>query len=243
MGNRLSQFRLLVFDGDDTLWNSINLYAEAKNTFIALLESNGFPTERTLSIFEEINTRNVQVYGFTRERFPISMVQAYRNISANSGRSLSSELETAIRSIGESVFEREAQVIPSVAPVLSELTQQYSIVLCTKGSKDIQQTRIDHGGLRRYFSKIYIVDQKGEAEFISILKDFSLQSSDACSIGNSLRSDINPALRIGMWAVWIPSETWAAELEEEIVSSRLTKITSFTELKPALQRLESQRSE
>src|SRR5437879_4008630 len=156
------RFRLLIFDGDDTLWDTLNLYRLAKAAFVQLLAEQGFLDSTVLKVFDAINISNLRIHGFSRTRFPISMIQAYLGMCAETGRTRNPEIEAKVRAIGDSVFTEAAPSKPFVQPILIKLSQRYKMVLCTKGEPQIQEMRIDQSGVRQYFHRIFVVPRKGE---------------------------------------------------------------------------------
>jgi putative hydrolase of the HAD superfamily len=113
--------------------------------------------------------------------------------------------------------------------VLSQLRPHYKLILATKGDHEVQQAKIDHSGLADFFSSIYILDHKTDKELGNIVEDCKLDVSRSWIIGNSLRSDINPGLRIGLKAIWIPYYTWDYEEDIEPNSKFVYKVDSLAE--------------
>jgi putative hydrolase of the HAD superfamily len=174
----------VVFDGDDTLWLVEHLYDDA---------------------------RNVETMGVSAERFPTSCVEAYIAAAAEMGRSPGSSVEKLVQRAAEQVFERQAPVVAGAHAVVEEVRTFCPVVLLTKGEPWVQERRIEEAGFASSFDEILIVPSKSEAEFEAALRDFGAVAAGSWSVGNSLASDINPALNIGMSAVWIDAHVWEHE--------------------------------
>jgi putative hydrolase of the HAD superfamily len=231
----MGKLRLVVFDGDDTLWETQSLYTAAKSAFIEALEVVGLSGERVRNLLEAIDVANVKVMGFSRSRFPQSMVETYQRLCLDQGRTHDPFVDRQLREIGNAVFDQKPNLVPSAEEVLKRLQNEYELALCTKGDPMIQEQRISQSGLEHYFDRIYIVPKKDESEFKVVLEDFRRKSEEGCSVGNSIRSDINPALRIGMSALLVPSATWAyEEVESETASGNIMKLSSIEGVPKAL---------
>ncbi len=217
----MARFKLVVFDGDDTLWQTMALYRAAKLTFAKWLSRQGFDGPSALPVLEEIDLRNVGLYGFSPKRFPQSMAETYRRLAETAGRESSPEITEEARAIGLRVFEQSPELVDGAKAVLSELAEEHELVLCTKGDRSIQEGRIASSGLASLFSRIYIPAVKGPGEFSDILAKAGIDADHAISVGDSVRSDINPAIEVGMSAIWVPSDNWILEEAAPVESPRL----------------------
>jgi putative hydrolase of the HAD superfamily len=228
--------RLVVFDGDDTLWRTMPLYTAAKAEFGRVLSSRiGVPPRKAIETLEKLDRANVQRFGFSRRRFPRSMSDAYVALAAAGGWRVDPSFRKDVRLIGESVFLRRSPRIRDAERLLKVLNcVGLKLVLCSKGDARVQRNRIKESGLAHFFTKIYVFPEKGEDQFREVLCEQRVQPAEGCSVGNSVRSDINPALRIGMRAVWIRTETWAYEDEIPIRTRRLSVARNCQEIVRAL---------
>lgn len=215
--------RLIVFDGDDTLWSTMPLYTAAKGRFARLVATEtGISRSEAVQILDRLDARNIKRFGFTQRRFPTSMREAYDLIAKSAGKKPDTVLRRRVYRTGAAVFEQSPRVIRGARLVIKELKRSgFQLVLCTKGEVRLQKRRIALSGLKDLFERIYIVPDKSEAEFRAILHEQRVAPPDAYSVGNSVRSDINPALRIGMKAVWIPNDTWAFERQDLMRTRRV----------------------
>lgn len=224
----------LIFDGDDTLWMTQPLYAAAKNRFFESMSGLGFPEMEVRKVLESIDVEAVGTHGFSRHRFPSSLLAAYRSMCSHHGLEPRKPLEDSVLGIGYSVFETRPEVANGAQEVLAALETTHRLILATKGDHEIQEQKIEYSGLAGYFHSIYILDDKADHQFVEIVAEQSLTVEESWSIGNSLRSDINPALRVGLGAIWIPQATWAYEDDVMLKSERLHRVHSLEEILPLL---------
>jgi putative hydrolase of the HAD superfamily len=219
--------RLIIFDGDDTLWETMPLYTEAKHRFYVAMAEQGFDSRDVAEDFEKIDLNNMERFGFGRLRFPTSMVDTYRLLSHRFGRRLNEALEAKFWGIGDAVFTKRPRVFPEAHEVLGAIKRSSSLVLLTKGEQSVQRERVAQSGLEEFFVAVYVVAEKGRSELDRVLNDVGIEPSASWSIGNSLKADINPALNMGMSAIWIPYHTWDAEVDIVMESPLLFKVHSL----------------
>lgn len=219
----------IIFDGDDTLWETMPVYTSAKQEFFREMSSLGFNPREVESIFESTDVANVTRLGFTKDRFPTSMAETYQSFCDKYQRPSEITIEQRIKGIGYSVFDRPPVVFEHAQRVLSQLRPHYKLILATKGDHEVQQSKINHSGLADFFSSIYILDHKTDEELRNIAEECELSVSRSWIIGNSLKSDINPGLRVGLKAIWIPYYTWDYEEDVEPNSEFVYKVDSLEE--------------
>jgi len=223
--------QLWVVDGDDTLWFVEPLYDEARAAAAKIVGRAGLDATEWEKLEREIDVANVARYGLGPDRFPRSCAEAYAELSARSGQLVDKSVSQAVRDTAASVFTRSAPVQQSAARVLKLLRRYGTVVLLTKGDDTVQQRRIRQSNLELAFDGIHIVPDKTEATFLSLLDHYSCPPSGAWSIGNSLRSDINPALRIGMNAIWVDAHVWEYERSEtEPVTGNFQIVASLDDI-------------
>lgn len=218
--------KAIIFDGDDTLWDTQPLYEQAKKQFAAYLREaseDHVGLADVIDLLNRIDAEKVKLMGFSPARFPSAMIDTYRLVRHMQNQALDPADERAIEAIGYSVFTDAPMVYEDAPQVLSCLKQFYMLCLATKGDFQVQQARIVTSGLESYFDRVYILKEKTDAEYGAILMDIGLQPGQAWVVGNSIRSDINPALRVKIPAVWIARETWLYEndiLDREVFAAQ-----------------------
>ena len=202
---------VVIFDGDDTLWETESLYDEAREDAAALVATTGIDRESFVDLQRQIDVRNVARLGLTKERFPTSSVEAYRELAERRGDVASDTIADEVFRASASVFQRPAPLVDGAAEVLGQLRRRHDLALLTKGDPAVQRRRIAQSGLEPFFRLVDVVEEKDATSFHRILGNLDAAASDVWSVGNSVRSDISPALAAGMHAVWVDAYVWAHE--------------------------------
>jgi len=193
------------------------------------MENSGFKKEETLAKLDEIDIKNIRQYGFVKERYPYSLGETYEFFSQKNGEKVNSDLKKKIEELGWQVFRQIPELVDGVYQVLDTLSQKYFLILATLGDPQIQEKKLRLTGLKKYFSVIYVLRYKNVEEYQNILIEHKLDKKDTWIIGNSVRSDLNPGLKLGLNCILIPTLTWKFE-EEEPLSENYLKIDSLKEL-------------
>jgi putative hydrolase of the HAD superfamily len=222
---------LVIFDGDDTLWLVEPLYDEARDAVAEVVASAGLDPARWKELQRHLDVENVSRLGVSTERFPTSCLQAYRLLTAERGASPRRAIERRVWDVASSVFDRRAVPVDGAHRVLDALRPHCSLALLTKGEGWVQEKRIADAGLEDAFDDVSIAPTKDERDFAELLTAFDLRPTRAWSVGNSLASDINPALRRGMNAVWIDAHVWEHERREnEAVAGHLVVVEKLSDV-------------
>jgi putative hydrolase of the HAD superfamily len=162
-----------------------------------------------------IDVQNVAVYGFSSARFPASCLQAFREVCSGSGHEMDGDVESRIVHAAQAVFRNNPKRIPYAISVLRTLNRRgVRLGLLTKGDPTVQADRIERSGLSSFFDCIEIVADKTPLTIRSMLKKLGVAAANAWMIGNSLRSDIIPALEVGVKGIWIEAPVWEYERVE-----------------------------
>jgi putative hydrolase of the HAD superfamily len=221
----------VIFDADDTLWDTQRLYEISKAQFFLLMRESGFPRQEVAATLETIDYANVSKLGFSRKRFPQSMYETYGALCAKRARPFNKTIARQTIEIGSAVFKAAPQIFDGVHETLSALRlNNVKLVLATKGDKEVQGLRLNISCLRPYFDSVHILEEKGVSEFTRLISDEHVTLSHGWSVGNSAPSDINPALTVGLRAIWIPRETWIYEAGPAVSNERLHIVSSITEV-------------
>jgi putative hydrolase of the HAD superfamily len=228
---------LLIFDGDDTLWKTQELYDGAKLRFAALLAQEGFANPDMIAILDRIDGEAVEIRGFSVSRFIDSMLTTYRMLTKTAHRQPDGQIENKIRRLSKPLLG-EYQLYPDALPVLERLASRFRLVLATKGQPDLQGQKVTRLGLARFFHRIYILERKTDKEYDAILADYQMPPDRAWAVGNSVRSDINPALQLGIRAILVKRPAWAYE-EAMLRSGDVTVVDSLSAACDAILRNES----
>ena len=208
MESRTDLIDLVALDADDTLWHNEPLYTSARERFCALLtryQPEGIPDER----LHQVEMRNLQHFGYGVKGFVLSMIETA--IELTDGRLESGDVR-AIIGFGHEMLAAPVTLLEGVRDAIEELATSFPLILITKGDLLHQETKLAGSGLGRHFTGIEIVSEKNADLYRSVMRRHGVESSRFVMVGNSLRSDILPALEAGAHAVYIPYEgTWIHE--------------------------------
>lgn len=218
----------LIFDADDTLWESNPHFLEAQAAFLDLLESAGHRDRpQILAAIRAHELAIIGEMGYGRRPYLIALHRVAEELGA--GR-LARE---PIDEIGAALLERPCPLLPGVAATLEELSTRHRLLLFSKGQPAEQMRKLERSGLRHLFSRIGFPLEKDAAAYLRLLAQAGLDPARTVMVGNSPRSDINPAIRAELrGAVYIPyPHTWELEHEDLIDDPRVMTLTAFPDLR------------
>jgi putative hydrolase of the HAD superfamily len=203
---------MIAFDADDTLWHTEHLYAQAEATFLQML-AHYHPAEWIAARLYAREVGNLQHFGYGIKSYILSMIEAA--IELTEGRITGQEVQTII-DLGHHMLSAEVQLLDDTRAVVSRLAAAHPLMLITKGDLYEQEGKVAHSGLASCLKYVEIVTDKTEDTYRSILQRHALTPANFLMVGNSLRSDIWPVLRLGGYAVYVPYHTtWAHEVTDE----------------------------
>lgn len=221
---------VIVFDGDDTLWETEPLYDAARDHAAQVVAILGLDPERFSEIQKQIDIENIAAFGLSQKRFPFSSVKALEILAEDEGVEVGESEKMAVYEASASVFSSESPLVPSARAVLQEVVKTHEIALLTKGDEDVQMRRLNQSGLEEFFTLVSIVKEKDEAAFTEVLEKMEASAAESWSVGNSLKSDIIPACNIGMRTIWIDSHVWEHERPPDIKVEDIPEMLQASEL-------------
>ncbi len=221
-----NDIRVIAFDADDTLWDCQSHFEEVEEHLYRLIAPY---CENPKHELFQTESGNMADLGYGCKAFTISIIETALRVA---GDHLSAELLADLLSHSKSLLHLPATPLPEVEETLQRLQAwPYRLVVFTKGELQDQENKLHRSGLAKYFSHVEITSNKTEVEFQQLCEHLDILPSQLVMIGNSLKSDIAPALNIGASAIHIPFHvTWQLEHFEDIEHERLVKITHFNEL-------------
>lgn len=217
----------LLIDGDDTLWENNIYFERAVEEFTDFLAHSALKPQEVRAVLDEIE----MAMGYGSKNFARSLQEAYRQLAERDVRE--EDLER-VRSFGEQIMHHPMQVMEGVEETLAYLSPRHRLILLTKGNQDEQRIKIDNSGLNVYFEHTVIVAEKDIATYNQLIHEFELDVPQTWMIGNSPRSDINPARNVGLNAVFIPHpHTWHLEKQEIVTDGpgNILQLERFAELR------------
>ena len=223
------KFRVIAFDADDTLWDCQSHFEEVENHLYSLIAPYCEDPKHELFLTESGNMADL---GYGCKAFTISVIETALHIAGND---LSATQLKELLAHCKQLLHLPATPLPGVVSTLetlrSRLDGSSKMVVFTKGELQDQENKLKRSGLLKYFDDVEITSDKSQREFLDLCEHQQIHPSELLMIGNSLKSDIAPALAIGAWAIHIPFHvTWQLEHSEDIDHERLIKIEHFSEI-------------
>lgn len=221
----------LIFDADDTLWENNIYFERAFEEFVEFLDHSTLAPREVRAVLDEIELANAKVHGYGSKNFGRNLQETYRRLAE---RHVSDVDLEKVMSLAEGILKQPVELIEGVEETLGYLSGRHDLTLFTKGHPEEQKLKVDRSGLGVYFGHTAIVKEKDIASYRRLVEERRLDRKTAWMIGNSPKSDINPALEAGLNAAFIPHQhTWVLETEQvrgDGFGGRLLRLGRFGEL-------------
>jgi putative hydrolase of the HAD superfamily len=229
----------IALDADDTLWQNEQFFRLTEQRFSDLLRDyTDAPdlTERLISA----TARNLQFYGFGAKGFSLSMVETALEVTEHR---VPGTVIAEILAAGRELVNFPIETLPYVDEALGHLQDRYRLILVTKGDLFDQERKLAASGLADYFAAVEVVSDKTETTYRRIFERHTEGPEHTIMAGNSLKSDILPALAAGAFAAYVPHDlTWSYERAEEPANEpRYARIEHLGQLQDAIDRFEAMR--
>ncbi|WP_153020153.1 HAD family hydrolase [Paramesorhizobium deserti] len=219
------------FDADDTLWQNEQFFRLTEERFASFLADYAEKEHLTQRLLEA-ERRNLQLYGFGIKGFTLSMIETA--IEVTEGRAPAHVIRK-ILDAGREMLSHPVETLPSVRETLERLAGSYRMIMITKGDLFDQERKLAQSGLGEFFDAVEIVSSKEASTYERVFARHGDGPAHAMMVGNSLKSDIVPAIEAGSWGIYIPHDlTWTLEHAEEPVEAprfrRLGRISELVDL-------------
>ena len=231
--------KLLAIDADDTLWDCQSHFVRVEQEYCRMLADYADKLTVSKELFK-VETANMAELGYGCKAFTLSLVENAVKISQ--GR-IPASLLLQIQDLGRSLLRLPATPLPEVRetlqilsnnrtlPPLGGIGEGLRVVVFTKGEIDDQLHKLERSGLAPLFDDCVVVADKTKEEYLRLAQRYGADIDEMLSVGNSFKSDVEPVLQLGGYAVHIPFEhLWAHERTEEYEHPRLRVISHFGEL-------------
>jgi putative hydrolase of the HAD superfamily len=221
----------LLLDADDTLWENNIYFERAIAAFISWIDHREYTHEEVRHKLNEVERENVRQHGYGLVSFRRALVTCFEQLSAEP---VTPEKHERIMSFAQSIADQEIALLEGVAETLPRLAERHRLILVTKGNQAEQTDKVVRSGLAQFFSGVEVPREKDPGAYRTVCDKYSLAAASTWMIGNSPRSDVNPALACGLHAVYIHHpHTWV--LEHEVLDAapegqHLLEIPSFGRL-------------
>jgi putative hydrolase of the HAD superfamily len=222
----------LLIDADDTLWENNIYFERAIANFISFLNHHEYTPEQVREVLNDVERECIVSHGYGLHSFAHALVQTFEHLSVEP---LTPALHETISGFAHTIAEHPMEIIRNVPETLQYLSERHHLILMTKGAFAEQTGKIERSGLKLYFAAVEIVPEKDVPTYQSIISKYELPADTTWMVGNSPRSDINPALAAGINAVFVPhGNTWILEHDEVADAqppSRLLVVETFAGLR------------
>jgi len=221
----------LLIDADDTLWENNIYFERAIASFITYLDHKVHTVEQVREHLNVCERATIAAHGYGVASFRRSLVDCFEQLSESP---ITPERHARILSFTEAISSNEIELLADVPETLEELAQRHRLIMVTKGNEVEQTDKLERSGLRSFFSGVEVLAEKNTDAYRGVIAHHGCDRGVTWMIGNSPKSDINPALAAGLHAVFIPHDfTWV--LEHETVDAptgdaRLVELGGFREL-------------
>ena len=202
----------ILIDADDTLWENNVYFERAIAKFVSFLNHHEFSPEQVRGVLNDVERECIVTHGYGLHSFAHALVRTFERLSV---QPVTPELQAQVRSFTHSIENHDIELLPEVPETLQYLSQRHRLILVTKGAVPEQSGKVERSGLKKYFEAVEVVAEKDAAVYSRIVEQFALDRQSTWMVGNSPKSDINPALAAGLHAVFVPhGDTWILEHEE-----------------------------
>jgi putative hydrolase of the HAD superfamily len=221
----------LLFDADDTLWENNVYFERAISAFISYLDHRVHTTEEVREHLNAVERRTTAEHGYGLKSFRRSLIKTFEDLTS---APVGEEKHRRIVSFVDSIAEQEMETLAGVSEALPVLAARHRLILVTKGDHEEQHDKLERSGLAEHFTAVEVLTEKQEEAYRDVAARLACELATTWMIGNSPRSDINPALAAGLNAVFIPHDyTWILEHEQVAQppqGTRLLELASFGDL-------------
>ncbi|MGC1370894.1 MAG: HAD family hydrolase [Candidatus Sulfotelmatobacter sp.] len=222
----------LLIDADDTLWENNIYFERAIAKFISFLNHHEFSSDQVREVLNNVERECIVKHGYGLHSFRYALVDTFERLNT---KAVTPELHAQIHSFAQAIADHPIELLPEVSETLQYLSGRHRLVLVTKGALAEQSGKVKRSGLQQHFVAVEIVAEKNFAAYEALVEKYELVRDRTWMIGNSPKSDINPALAVGLNAVFVPhGDTWILEHEElnaVPASQRLIIAGRFAELR------------
>jgi putative hydrolase of the HAD superfamily len=223
----------LLIDLDDTLCENNIYFERAIADFISFLNHRTMSVDEVRLVLNQVERDSILKHGYGLHSFAHSLVDCFERLSLEP---ITDELHQKIWGFAHRIAEHPMEIIAGVPETLAYLHPRHHLIVLTKGNVTEQSGKIERTGLKDYFSAVEIVAEKNPPTYRTIVEKYGLAPESTWMVGNSPKSDINPALAAGIHAIFVPHDmTWVLEHEElapiPTSAQKLLRLERFPELR------------
>jgi len=231
-------FDWIAFDADDTLWKNEEEYLHGRQVFLQILADYNI-NQDALERVDEFEVENIQYYGYGVMSFALSMIELAIELT---GERIHPGDIRKLLNLAKAMLTAEVEMFDGVRQLLEEISKKYPLMLITKGDLFHQQRKLEESGLVGFFQAVEVVSDKTPEVYREILERHKIDPQRFIMVGNSLRSDVIPVLKLGAWAIYLSDHlTWSHEDDPlaEISQDRYREVKEISQVLNAVEALEN----
>ena len=221
------KFKYIFFDADDTLWENERYFRAAEDKFAALLSDYTSP-EGVQQMLWRKQEDNIPLFGYGSKTYMLGMTDAALELC---GGVLPEDIYYGIKKIITDLAFHELEIIEGVENTLKALQGHYTLIVATKGDLTEQMGKFRSSGLAKYFHHCEVMENKDEKNYLELIAKHEMNPEEFLMIGNSVKSDIAPAVAVGGWAIHTPHEiVWVHEMMDMPASDRIIEVSGIRDI-------------
>jgi putative hydrolase of the HAD superfamily len=221
----------LLIDADDTLWENNIYFERAIAAFISFLDHHEYSPAQVRQTLNTVERETILSHGYGLSSFTQSLLDCFERLSPTA---VTEEKRQRIRGFARAIAEQEIELLPGVSDTLADLSARHRLILMTKGNRAEQADKLARSGLAHHFAAVEIVAEKDPQAYRDVIDRQNAAARSAWMIGNSPKSDINPALAAGLHAVFLfHPDTWVLEhatVDPAPAGQQLIELDAFAKL-------------
>ena len=222
--------KVIAFDADDTLWVNETYFRDAEKKFAKILSKYETVNKIEQELFK-VEMKNLELYGYGIKGFMLSLIECALELS---NYSISQHEIEKILILGKEMLTKPIELLDGVEEVLEKLHKKYKLIVATKGDLLDHERKLEKSGLFKYFHHIEVMSEKKEVDYRKLIKHLDINSNELLMVGNSLKSDVLPLIKIGASAIHIPFHiTWSHE-EVSLEETKNSNFQTLSQLKDIL---------
>ena len=200
------------FDADDTLWHNERFFRLTQDRFAELLADHAERDHLEARLLAA-ERRNIGQYGFGIKGFVLSMIETAIEVT---DEKVPASVIRQLIAAGQEMLQHPIELLPHARAAVEAVADTHRVILVTKGDLLDQERKLAQSGLGELFDGVEIVSDKTAPVYAAIFARHAIRPERAVMVGNSLKSDVVPAIEAGGWGVYVPhGMTWALEHAEE----------------------------
>ena len=212
LASRINGAQTLLIDLDDTLWENNVYFERAIASFMDYLNHRHMSVEEVREVLNHEEKESILEHGYGLHSFTHSLVTTFERLSE---RPVTTEIHQTIVGFAHQIAEHPVEIIDGVIETLEYLSGRHHLIVMTKGKFTEQTGKFERSGLKEFFAAAEVVPEKNPGAYLQVAEKYGLAVESTWMVGNSPKSDINPALAAGLHAVFVPHDmTWVLEHEE-----------------------------